>query len=52
MQILPHSVGQAKNALSPLPLERGKALNSPLQGRGACALPAQRARKSLHSPLS
>ncbi|KRX17250.1 hypothetical protein T07_11381 [Trichinella nelsoni] len=34
------------------PLQRGKPWISPLQGRGACALPAQRARKSLHSPLS
>ncbi|KRY75609.1 hypothetical protein T4A_13746, partial [Trichinella pseudospiralis] len=34
------------------PLQRGKPRLSPLQGREACAPPAQRARKSLHSSLS
>ncbi|XP_003369884.1 conserved hypothetical protein, partial [Trichinella spiralis] len=34
------------------PLQRGKPWLSPLQEREACAPPAQRARKSLHSPLS
>ncbi|KRZ96003.1 hypothetical protein T08_15727 [Trichinella sp. T8] len=41
-----------KTTKSHPPLQRGKLRLSPRQGRGACALLAQRARKSLHSPLS
>ncbi|KRY87797.1 hypothetical protein T4D_15797 [Trichinella pseudospiralis] len=51
MQNLPHSVGQAKRTISP-PLGARENTKlpahlrlSPLQGREACALPAQRARK-------
>ncbi|KRY02219.1 hypothetical protein T12_12226, partial [Trichinella patagoniensis] len=33
MQILPHSVGQAKNALSPLPLGAGKNTKLPAHPR-------------------
>ncbi|KRY71324.1 hypothetical protein T4A_8502 [Trichinella pseudospiralis] len=48
---LPTHLRQAKQ-LSQLPLQREKHRFYRLQGRGACALPAQRARKSLHSSLS
>ncbi|KRX35038.1 hypothetical protein T05_13770 [Trichinella murrelli] len=49
---LPAHLRQVETTKSHPPLQRGKRRLSQLQGRGACALPAQRARKSLHSPLS